>query len=282
MKYNFLLLPLGLLLSLSACNLPSARNHRPLMPGVSRMPAAGERPAVEETAEKPVTMDSLWPVILSKDVPSQLLRREGYTVSYNSSTRIPNWVMWHLTAEHTSGTFKRGDIAFQTDHEAEEPAVNTFDYARSGYDRGHMCPSGDNKWSRRAQEESFLLTNICPQNHQLNAGDWNEMELQCRNWAKQYGDIYIVAGPILFNKRHKTIGRAKVTVPEAFFKVVLCLRGKAKAIGFVYRNEAGNRPKGDYVNSVDQIERITGFDFFPGLPDDLERQVESRQDMEEW
>ena len=90
------------------------------------------------------------------------------------------------------------------------------------------------------------------------------------------------AGPILLNKRHKTIGQAKVVVPEAFFKVILCLRGKPKAIGFVYRNEAGNRPKGDYVNSVDQIERITGFDFFPGLPDDIEQVVESRQDLNEW
>ena len=270
------------LTGLSSCNLLSSHRHRPLMAGVQKsLPAESEAP-VEISLAAETDFDSLLPRILKAEVASQILRREGYVVSYNQDNRIPNWVMWHLTADHTSGPFKREGIKFQTDEEADGQRVTTYDYMRSGYDRGHMCPSGDNKWSRRAQEQSFLLTNICPQHHQLNVGDWNEMELQCRRWAQAYGDIYVVAGPILLNKRHKTIGQAKVVVPEAFFKVILCLRGKPKAIGFVYRNEAGNRPKGDYVNSVDQIERITGFDFFPGLPDDIEQVVESRQDLNEW
>ena len=154
--------------------------------------------------------------------------------------------------------------------------------APAGDDRGHMCPSGDNKWDKTAQQQSFLMTNICPQNRNLNAGDWNEMENQCRKWAKQYGRIYIVAGPILYNQKHKTIGKAKVVVPEAFFKVVLCMEGTPKAIGFIYKNEAGNRPKGDYVNSIDAIERITGFDFFPALEDALEAKVEAEANLADW
>ena len=216
------------------------------------------------------------------DRPEQLLKRVGYTVSYNSVLKLPNWVAWHLTVAHTSGISKRDGIKFHEDEEVPQPRATDADYRRSGYDRGHMCPSGDNKWSCLAQEQSFLLTNVCPQDHQLNAGDWNEMESQCRRWAKRYGDIYIAAGPILFKGRHKTIGQNKVTVPEAFFKVVLCMKGYPKAIGFIYRNQPGNRPKGDYVNSVDQVERLTGIDFFSSLPDAVECEVEARCQLEDW
>ena len=212
----------------------------------------------------------------------QILRREGYTTSYNSSTRLPNWVAWMLTAEHTQGKHKRGGIDFQEDMEAEGPRAVDWDYYNSGYDRGHMCPSADNKWSRKAQEQSFLFTNICPQVHNLNAGDWNEMEMQCRKWAKQWGSVRIVCGPILYKAKHKTIGKNKVVVPEAFFKVVLCMEGEPKAIGFIYKNAPGNRPKGEYVNSVDQVERITGIDFFPALPDDVEKAVEAKACWHDW
>ena len=211
-----------------------------------------------------------------------ILHRRGYTVSYNPKTLIPNWVAWHLSASHTDGPYKRGGIQFHEDDDIPEPRVNTYDYIQSGYDRGHICPSGDNKWNEDAQRESFLLTNVCPQGHNLNAGDWNEMEQQCRRWAERYGKIYIVSGPILYKKKHKTIGRNKVVVPEAFFKVVLRLGDDPKAIGFIYKNEDGNRPKGDYVNSIDQVERITGIDFFPTLPDQLEQSIEATAEWGDW
>ena len=108
------------------------------------------------------------------------------------------------------------------------------------------------------------------------------MEQQCRRWAERYGKIYIVSGPILYKKKHKTIGRNKVVVPEAFFKVVLRLGDDPKAIGFIYKNEDGNRPKADYVNSIDQVERITGIDFFPTLPDQLEQSIEATAEWGDW
>ena len=127
-----------------------------------------------------------------------------------------------------------------------------------------------------------MLTNVCPQDHNLNVGDWHELENMCRKWAKCYGKIYVVAGPVLLKRKHKTIGKNKVTVPEAFFKVVLCMEGKPKAIGFVYRNESGNHPKSFYMNSIDDVERITGMDFFPGLPDDVEKTVEATCNLNDW
>ena len=215
-------------------------------------------------------------------VPEQILRRVGYTVSYNSERRVPNWVAWHLTASHLKGNTKRSESSFHEDVDVPEPRAIDNDYVRSGYDRGHMCPAGDNKWSQQAMDQSFLFTNICPQAPQLNRGDWNEMEQACRKWAKQYGDIYIVCGPIFYKKRCKTIGRNKVAVPDAFFKVVLVMKDEPKAIGFIYKNADGNRPKGDYANSVDEVERITGIDFFPKLPDRIEKKVEAQCVPSDW
>ena len=212
-----------------------------------------------------------------------LLTRVGYVTSYNSQTKQPNWVGWRLTADHVSGPYLRKGIKFHEDEEVPEPRATDADYRSSGYDRGHMCPSGDNKWSQLAQEQSFLFTNICPQIHGLNAGDWNEMEQQCRKWAEKEGEIYIVCGPIFYGSaKHKRIGKGKIPVPEAFFKVVLSMKGTPKAIGFIYKNQSGNRPKGDYVNTVDQVERITGIDFFPSLPDDVENKIEAEANISDW
>lgn len=217
------------------------------------------------------------------NVPSLLLYREGYTTSYNVDTRTPNWVAWHLTANHTNGPAKRKGIIFQADEDIPAPRVDTYDYMRSGYDRGHMCPAGDNHWSQKAMEQSFLMTNICPQVPALNSGLWNTIEKQCRTWAQVYGDVYIVCGPIYFNQKHKTIGKNKIQVPEAFFKVVLRLKDEPKAIGFICRNaSAKGRKKTDYVNSVDEVERITGMDFFSQLPDDIEQQIEGQADIKDW
>ena len=130
--------------------------------------------------------------------------------------------------------------------------------------------------------ESFALTNVCPQDASLNSGLWNSIEIDCRRWAKKYGDVYIICGPIFLNKEHETIGRNAVTVPEAFFKVVLCMNGKPKGMGVVVRNNDGTKKRDLYYNSIDQVERITGMDFFSALPDELEHTVEAETDMAQW
>lgn len=274
-----------LLLTVLFCvSCTGGRPHKPLIGGVER-PMADR----EEIRDSDSEEDSLAPTdggieipAPLNDRPEQLLRRTGYTASYNRELRIVNWVAWHLTANHTSGPHKRKGIAYTEDTEVPAPRATTFDYQQSGYDRGHMCPSGDNKWSREAQQDCFLLSNMCPQDHNLNGGDWNELEMACRRWAREYGDLYIVCGPVLYRQRHKTIGRNKITVPEAFFKVILCLQGEPKAIGFIYKNNLGNRPMDSYVNSIDEVERITGIDFFPSLPDDMEEKVEKEENISIW
>ena len=150
-----------------------------------------------EIRPEPVDVQLALPAPLSH-VPEQILRRKAYVLSFNTETLLPNWVAWRLTAEAVDGHVKRESVSFHEDFNvAPRYRVIPSDYSRSGYDRGHMCPAGDNKWSFQAMEESFLMTNICPQLHSLNAGDWNNLEIQCRAWAREYGEIYIVCGPIV-------------------------------------------------------------------------------------
>lgn len=218
---------------------------------------------------------------ITNSVSSQILVRKGYTTSYNKDTKNPNWVAWHLTAEHADGPYERSND-FYEDEEVEAPRATLADYRRSGWSRGHMCPAGDNKWDEVAMHESFSLINICPQDTRLNSGLWNSIEMNCRTWARRYGDIYIVCGPVYLNREHETIGDNRVVVPEAFFKVVLCLNGTPKAFGIVVRNNSGQKKRDLYYNSVDEVERITGIDFFHNLPDDIENEVEATANIEEW
>jgi len=211
----------------------------------------------------------------------QIICRRSCIISYSKDTKIPNWVAWHLTSEHTDGDCPR-DNAYYEDTDVPLPRATNEDYRGSGWSRGHMCPAGDNKWDAEAMRESNKLTNICPQHASLNTGLWNVIEHDCRKWAKKYGSVYIVCGPILLNKEHETIGRNKVVVPEAFFKVILRMNPQPAAIGFVVRNNDGKKKKDQFINTVDDIERITGIDFFPALPDSIEEKVEAYANINDW
>ena len=217
-----------------------------------------------------------------KDRPEQILHRKGYTTSYNSQTKTPNWVAWHLTKSHTYGSNQRSDEVFTEDADVKSPRATDNDYYNSRYDRGHMCPAGDNNWDKQAMQQSFLFTNICPQNHGLNKYEWNDLEILCRDWAREYGAVDIVCGPVYKSGEQKTIGKNKVWVPDAFFKVVLCRQGKAKTIGFVYRNEGKKQPMADAVCTVDDVERLTGLDFFPELDDATENRIEATAKLSDW
>ena len=233
---------------------------------------------------EPATSDSIFDICKPAPlvgVSEQIIKKKSYIASYNKDTKIANWVAWHLTSEHTEGSIGRGNM-FHEDEEVPSPKATVEDYKGSGWSRGHMCPAGDNKWDAEAMYQSFSLINVCPQNASLNSGLWNSLEIDCRNWAKRFHDIYIICGPVFFQQDHEVIGINEIYVPEAFFKVVLCLNGKPKGLGVIVKNTAGNKKKDIYYNSIDQVERITGMDFFPLLSDDVEDEVESNLDMDMW
>lgn len=217
-----------------------------------------------------------------KDRSEKIMRRSNYTVSYNRNWNLPNWVAWELNKNETKGKNNRNE-EFTSDPEL--PKVNQvepWDYSGSGYDRGHMCPAGDNHFDAKAMNESFYMSNICPQNHELNTGKWNDLEIACRRWANKYGEVYIVCGPIIDKRKGKRIGKEHdIIVPEQFFKVILITSTKpARAIGYIFENNGSDRPYKAY--SIDEIEQKTGMDFFPNLPDNIEDIVESRYEVSDW
>lgn len=213
----------------------------------------------------------------------QLIEHTGYTVCYNHKWNLPFWVAYELTKQEVAGDNTRSD-KFLPDPMVKGNPVVSKDYSNSGYDRGHMAPAGDMKWSEQAMKESFYMTNICPQNHNNNAGDWKDLEELVRDLAAQYGAVYICCGPIVTDHSN-TIGDArKIVVPQAFFKVLL--RKKAEsgwtAIGFVMPNTAGNHPLMTYMRSVDEVEKMSGIDFFCNLPDSIEKKVEADFNISDW
>ena len=211
---------------------------------------------------------------------SQRIEHKAYTVDYNEEWRLANWVAYPLTAE-TKGPVERYN-KFDADPQVKGATAQWWDYKNTSYDRGHLVPAGDMKWDQTAMRECFYLSNICPQNHTFNEGDWNYLENRVRGWANFFGEVYVVCGPIV-SKHPEVIGENCIAVPDSFFKVVLCdMRGEWNAIGFICPNEATHHNLSYYCRTVDEVERITGIDFFPLLPDDVENRIEAGYDKEAW
>jgi endonuclease G, mitochondrial len=211
----------------------------------------------------------------------QIIRHIGYTVSYNEDWLIPNWVAYELTPQETYGQTPRAKD-FMPDPDVIGHSATTEDYKRSGYDRGHMAPAADMKWSKQAMDECFYLSNICPQNNNLNGGDWKALEEKIRYWASTGDTLYIICGPLMA-KTTQTIGANRVSVPAAFFKVILRKNAnKIAAIAFMMPNRSGHKALNTYTMSVEDMEIISEMDFFKVLPDDIETAIESNYCEEDW
>lgn len=211
----------------------------------------------------------------------QIIRHTGYTVSYNKDTKLPNWVSYELTRAETKGKEKRSN-RFIADPLVKGAIATNADYTRSGYDKGHMAPAADMKWSPVAMNESFYFSNMCPQHPQLNRRGWKKLEDKIRDWAVADSAIIIICGPVI-KKQPKTIGKNKVVVPQQFFKVILSPFVKPmRAIGFLFNNEQSVDPLSAYVVTVDSIERLTNMDFFSLLPDELENMIEAEANYFQW
>lgn len=278
MKKQFpLILLLATVLALAGC-----KKEKPTAQAFSSQVAAQEQ---QEVQHEDATVDVLKQRV-ARGTSEIVLKKKAFTVSYNKRTLTPNWVAWTLTRDHTRGKLLRDEENFEEDTAVPEPRATWQDYYNSRYDRGHMCPAGDNKWDQQAMTESFLMTNICPQNHGLNKEDWNDLEMKCRDWARAYGSITIVCGPLFeYEGEPKRIGKNKVWVPTGFFKAVYVPAGNgypSKAVGFIFDNNGKNQPWRQMACSIDEIEQRTGIDFFHQLPDAEEDRVEALESTKTW
>lgn len=207
---------------------------------------------------------------------------QGYTSAYNTTTLIPDWVAYELTADElTEGS--RDDQVFSMDRSFRGKQARREDYSGSGWTKGHMAPAGDFFWDDDALAETFYFMNVCPQSEELNRKDWNYLEKQVRKWAREYGKVWVACGPIIGENKYGTIGSDKVVVPDAFFKAVMVRNGSMySSIAFVMGNDRQRYYLADCAMSVNELEDLTGLDFFPALPDDIEDLVEEITDFSVW
>lgn len=218
---------------------------------------------------------------LPTSTTGQVIHHEGYSLSYSEPHEQAEWVAYELKKEHLSNSnFKRP--YFEIDKAVKTGAADWRNYRNSGYDRGHLCPAGDRKYSKEAHDETFLTSNISPQRNDFNSGIWNRLEQKVRYWASKYDGVFVVTGGVL--KGHmETIGQEKVAVPKHFYKVLIDVNtGEPKMIAFLIPHEPSNKPLHEFVVSVDSLEALTGIDFFPELEDDVEDRLEASSDYKAW
>lgn len=159
-----------------------------------------------------------------------------------------------------------------------------YEYDGFGYDRGHLAPSADFKWSRKALSESYLYSNMSPQLADFNRGKWGDLEDIFRGYIvmNQNTQLFVVSGPLL-NDSLPVIERGvnKVSIPKYYFKVVIDLTNQ-KAIGFIMPNKKIEYPLSSFAISINEVEEATGIDFFYLLDDELEEKLESQSSYKDW
>lgn len=233
----------------------------------------------------PLNVASLMEVPDLTESYSPIVPHKAYVSSYNEETLIPDWVAYELTADETGGTESRGGIEFRMDPTLRGVTqAMREDYSGSGWTKGHLMPAADAAYSTTTMGETFYFTNICPQDETLNAGDWAYLEKRVRQWANRYGHIWVVTGPIVGENRYGTIGEREVVVPDSFFKALLIQKknGSYSAIAFVMDNDDERYYLKDCYLTVDELETLTGFNFFPQLDDTIEEKVESKVRLSDW
>ena len=219
---------------------------------------------------------------LPRDIPgNQTIHHLGYSLSYNEKHEQAAWVAYELTSIEVNGLVKRKD-RFKKDPKVQTESATKKDYKKSGYDRGLLAPAADMKWSKVAMDESFFMSNMSPQSPSFNRGIWKKLESKVRDWATSYGSIYIATGPFLDGKL-TAIGTNKVSVPKFYYKVILDFKDPdIKAIGFILPNEKSKNPLQSFAVSINEVEEVSGIDFFYNLPDNLEEAIESELEVGRW
>lgn len=233
----------------------------------------------QKVIEETYLIEDLADLELPED--DDIIKYKAFSLSYNEEYEQAEWVAYVLTCSETKGKIKRTDN-FREDERIMNGSANDQDYKRSGYDRGHLMPAADNSWDLTAMKESFLYSNMSPQEPSFNRGIWKELEEQVRDWACTFDSIYVVTGPI-FTNNMKRIGPNKVAVPPYYFKALLYYSSnKTEAIAFILPNEKSNKEIYQYVVTIDSLESKINFDLFYKLNDEFENTIESKYNLNFW
>lgn len=222
---------------------------------------------------------SLWCQHLLPISAGEIVNHSYYTLSYSEEHEQANWVYYELTPELINGTKERtGD--FRPDPQVSTGSAQLADYKGSGYHRGHLCPAGSMDLNTASMSESFFLSNMSPQHPSFNTGHWKMLESQVRKWVNMYEKIIVISGPI-FKDNIAQIGINHITIPGYYYKVIYC-PNKEQMIAFVMPNKKLSHPINAYEKTVDNVELLTGIDFFHDMDDTLEDKLESNSNTEVW
>ncbi len=219
--------------------------------------------------------------LLPESTTGDVVHHQHFTLSYHEQYEQAEWVAYSLKREHIS-SIERERPYFIEDPKIRTKSADWRNYKGSGYDRGHLVPAGDRRFSEFAFKETFYTSNITPQLNEFNSGIWNDLEKQLRNWCKRYGTLFVVTGGVL-DPTLDRIGEEDVAVPDYFYKIVARGTGEElRVLCFLMPHESGAFPLARYLVSIDELEALTGINFFPGLGANLENRVEAQVEKSAW
>jgi len=214
----------------------------------------------------------------------EIVFHKYYTLSYVEKYELAEWTAYMLNKDLLIKPNVDRFQNFIPDYNVSTRSSFYSDYANSGYIRGHLVPAGDMAFDTVAMRESFYMSNITPQHRAFNNGIWKELEENIRDWTYKSETLYIITGPVLTNPI-TTIGiENRVTVPSAFYKVIMDYSSpEKKGIAFIIPNELSVRRLEEYMCTIDDVERATGLDFFNEMINDVEEEkLESIADKNLW
>ena len=238
-----------------------------------------------------------------------LLEKNYYSMSYNNSKLGPNWVAWHLDKNDIGYVKRNNNFRKDNDLPSNWYKVTDKDYSKSGFDRGHLCPSGDRTRDEEMNKETFLMTNMMPQAPGNNQGVWQKLETYERDLVQKGNEVYIYAGQYGtggVGKTRKTKKEPakevnldyivpksqtnlKINVPEYTWKIIVILpegtndlsrideNTKILSVMIPNKDEVRRHKWDQYIVSIDEIEEKTGYNFLDILDDNLENKLEEME-----
>ena len=246
-----------------------------------KLESQNKEPDQSNTAQIETAIDFNYSNCMPSSTYNQIIKHRFYTLSYAEKYEQAEWVAYELNAQSLTNKHYERPF-FIKDNLVKTESADWRNYKKSGFDKGHLCPAGDMKFSVDAFEDTFYTSNISPQTHDFNSGIWNTLEEKVRYWAKKYDDIFVITGPVLTSGL-ETIGRENVAVPNYFYKILINkTNSETKVIAFLVPSVDSQKPLYTFVVSVDELEKATGIDFFETLPDALENELEKNSSYKNW
>lgn len=238
-------------------------------------------PATYSNSKTKNVSNSMGSGFLPSSTTGTIVKHNYFTLSYSEPHEQAEWVAYELKREHLTQDNRRRPY-FIEDPKVKTKSADWRNYKGSGYDRGHLCPAGDRRFLEQAYNETFYTSNISPQDREFNAGVWNRLEQQIRWWCKKHGDLIIITGGVLENGLEE-IGEEDVDVPEAFYKIVLQKdEENDKVLSFLIPNEPSFEALDTFLIPIDELEKMTGIDFFAKKTNTWQIKMEQKVDATGW